>query len=254
MCLLVIAYKVHPRYKLILIANRDEYYARPSEPLNFWKDNPNILAGRDLKYFGTWLGITRNGRFSAVTNYRDPKSLKEGRPSRGLLVKKYLETDITPKEYLMMIKKHALRYNPFNLIVGDKRELWYYSNRSDMKSLEPGIYGLSNHLLDTPWPKVRKAKSVLKKMIQKDDINIEKIFSLLKDKSFPPDNELPDTGVGYKKERMLSPIFIQSQDYGTRSSYIMLIEKNTLHFFEQNYILSSSSIKEKRIEFHIILN
>lgn len=256
MCLLVIAYKVHPKYEVIIAANRDEYYERPSESLNFWKDNPNILAGRDLKHFGTWLGITRDGRFSAVTNYRDPNSVKEGRPSRGLLVKGYLEADVKPDDYLNEIKKHAMEYNPFNLIVGDREELWYYSNRAnDIKKLSSGIYGLSNHLLDTPWPKVRKVKSGIKKVIEQGDVDVDKIFYLLKDKTIPPDEELPDTGVGYEKERMLSPIFIQSPDYGTRSSSVILIEKNIIHFFEQNYILSFSSIiKEKRIEFHIILN
>ena len=255
MCLLVIAYKVHPKYQIIIAANRDEYYERPSESLNFWKDNPKILAGRDLKCFGTWLGITRDGRFSAVTNYRDPKAVKEGRPSRGLLVKEYLETDIRPGDYLKEVKKHAMEYNPFSLIVGDREELWYYSNKaSDIKKLGSGIYGLSNHLLDTPWPKVKKAKLGIKKIIEEGDVDVEKIFCLLKDRSIPPDDELPDTGVGYEKERMLSPIFIQSPDYGTRSSSVILMEKNKVHFFEQNYLVSSSVAEEKRVEFHIILS
>ncbi len=255
MCLLIIAYKVHPKYKVILAANRDEYYSRPSDHLNFWKDNPNILAGRDLKCHGTWLGVTRKGRFSAVTNYRDPNAIKEGRPSRGLLVKEYLETDIPPAEYLREVKRRSSEYNPFNLIVGDIEELWYYSNRSDIKRLESGIYGLSNHLLDTPWPKTKRAKVGIKHIIDQYDIDVEAVFTLLNDKSLPPDNELPDTGVGYQKERMLSPIFIESPDYdyGTRSSSLILMEEKAIHFFEQNY-MPSSSVKEKRIEFHIRLN
>ncbi len=254
MCLLVIAYKVHPRYRLIGVANRDEYYHRPSEHLNFWKDNPNILAGRDLKCGGTWLGITRNGRFSAITNYRDPQAVKEGRPSRGLIVKNFLQTYKSPEAYLKELEKCAKDFNPFNVIVGDKQEMWYYSNRSDSLKLDAGIYGLSNHLLDTPWPKVKKAKQRIKDLITEKEIDIEKMFSLLKDKNFPPDQELPDTGIGYDKERMLSPIFIQSPDYGTRSSYVILMEENIVHIFEQNYIVSSSYVKENRLEFHIFIN
>ena len=252
MCLLVFAYRIHPKYRLILAANRDEYYSRPTEFLHFWKENPEILAGKDLKHGGTWLGVTRKGRFAAVTNFRDPKAVREGRPSRGLLVKRFLESEKSPEEYIREVKKIALEYNPFNLIVGDRNEIWYYSNRADAKRLSPGIYGLSNHLLDTPWPKVRKAKEGLKRIISEEEIDIEEIFRLLQDKTYPPDSELPDTGVGYERERMLSPIFIESPDYGTRSSSIILLEENIIHFFEQNYMPDSS--KKIRLEYHIILD
>ncbi len=254
MCLLIIAYKIHPKYRLIVAANRDEYYARPTCFLNFWSENPDIIAGRDLKSMGTWLGITRKGRFSAVTNYRDPKAVKEGRPSRGLLVKGFLESDMNAEKYLSFVKKESSKYNPFNLIVGDREGLWYYSNRADIRKLKPGIYGLSNHLLDTPWPKVRKAKQEIKKIIEKEikEIDVEKIFSVLKDKSMPPDHELPDTGVGYEKERMLAPIFIESPDYGTRSSSVILVEEKAIHFYEADYIPNSS--KEVRLEFHILID
>lgn len=253
MCLLIIAYKVHPKYRVILIANRDEYYSRPSEHLNFWKENPSVLAGKDLKWDGTWLGITRKGHFAAVTNYRDPSGLKENRTSRGLLVRRYLETDIKPSDYLNEVKKYSSKYNPFNLVLGNREELWYYSNRADIKRLEPGIYGLSNHLLDTPSAKVEKAKEVIKRMVEQDQIDIETIFSLLKDRSIPPDNETLGTEVEYKKEQMLTPIFIETSDYGTRSSSIMLMENKTVHFYEQNYT-PTSSLGDRRIEFHIILN
>ena len=254
MCLLIIAYKIHPKYRLILAANRDEYYSRPSDHLNFWKENPCILAGKDLKYDGTWLGITRKGRFAAVTNFRDPSALRDGRPSRGLLVRRYLETDMSPSDYLNEVKRKATEYNPFNLVLGDRKDIWYYSNRAaDIKRLEPGIYGLSNHLLDTPWPKVRRAKEGVKRIIEQDQIEIKAIFELLKDRTIPPDNELPDTGVGYEKERMLAPIFIKSPDYGTRSSSIILVEEKMIHFYERNY-MPSSSPEERDIEFHIILN
>ncbi len=252
MCLIVIAYKVHPRYKIIVAANRDEYYARPTRFLDFWEENPNILAGRDLKSMGTWLGVTKKGKFSALTNYRDPKAVKEGRPSRGLLVKRFLESDIDPEEYLKFVKKESSKYNPFNLIVGDKKSLWYYSNRADIKRLKPGLYGLSNHLLDTSWPKVKKAKQEIKKLIEEKDINIEKIFLVLKDKSVPPDHELPDTGIGYAKERMLAPIFVETPNYGTRCSSVILIEEKLIHFYEINYIPNSS--KEVWLEFHIFID
>jgi uncharacterized protein with NRDE domain len=252
MCLLIIAYNIHPEFRLIVAANRDEYYSRPTRFLGFWEENPDILAGKDLKSMGTWLGITRKGRFSAITNYRDPKAVKEGRPSRGLLVRRFLESELSPEEYLRSVKEESLKYNPFNLIVGDLKELWYYSNRADIKRLEPGLYGLSNHLLDTPWPKVRKAKQRLKKIVEDEKVDVEKIFSVLKDRSIPPDHELPDTGVGYEKERMLAPIFIESPDYGTRSSSVILMGEKVVHFYELNYIPDSS--KEVMLEFHILLS
>jgi len=158
MCLIVFAYNVHPSYRLVLAANRDEFYERPSSSADFWKDYPQVLAGRDLKEGGTWLGITKSGKYAAVTNYRDPSSLKSDSLSRGRLVSSYLTGNQNPDKYLKNISSQVDKYDGFNLLLGDDNNLFVFSSRSDMQKLKPGIYGLSNHLLDTNWPKVARSK------------------------------------------------------------------------------------------------
>lgn len=227
MCLLVLAYKTHPRYHLILIANRDEYYDRPTAPAEFWPDYPHVLGGRDLKAGGTWLGITRQGRMAAITNFRDPKSYKPGLPSRGRLVADFLVGQETAERYANHVLRHGHKYNGFNLILGDQDKVLWYSNRTGkIKLLPPGLYGLSNHLLDTPWPKVVKAKEGLAKLMNdKRFPRVDALFSLLEDNALAPDEELPETGVGHEWEKVLSAIFVRSPNYGTRSSTILLMEK-----------------------------
>ncbi len=239
MCLILLSYDMHPVYRMVLAANRDEYYIRPTMPLDFWNDEPDILAGRDLKCLGVWLGVTRNGRIAAVTNFREPGFQIADAPSRGFLVSDFLASKESPKSYLKHLEKLGNRYNGFNLIVGDWAQLFYYSNRADsLQKMKPGLYGLSNHLLDTPWPKVKKGKAYLETVLSgKNKIDPEDIFSILKDNSFPPDNMLPDTGAGYKWERILSPLFITSRFYGTRSSSIILMERNgRITFLERTFI------------------
>lgn len=227
MCLILLAIGKHPEYKLILAANRDEYYERPSEPPHFWQEAPHLLAGRDLVAAGTWLGITKRGRIAAVTNYRDPANVKPEAPSRGKLVSDFLLSDLDSISYLEPIRREKNRYNGFNLILGHRERITWYSNRSDrVAPLPPGVYGLSNHLLDTPWPKVVRAKALFEEILSNGkDLSIESFFRLLKDQTVAPDDALPRTGVPLEWERILSPIFITSPSYGTRSSTVLLIDK-----------------------------
>jgi uncharacterized protein with NRDE domain len=227
MCLITFAYNVHPSYRLILAANRDEFYERPSSPADFWKDHPQILAGRDLKNRGTWLGITRDGKVSAVTNYRDPSTLRSGASSRGRLVSRYLAGNQKPDNYLKNIVSQVDNYNGFNLLISDDNDLFVFSSRGEKQKLESGIYGLSNHLLNSPWPKVVRSKRMLKAALdKKGDTLEEELFALLADRRVSPDSKLPSTGIGLEWERLLSAIFIESPVYGTRSSTVLLIGKN----------------------------
>lgn len=258
MCLILFAYKAHPSYNLILAANRDEFYERPSSPADFWEDAPQVLAGRDLKEGGTWMGIDRIGRLAAITNYRDPASLKNNAPSRGGLLSSYLCGNQSAGDYLEEISRHAQLYNGYNLIAGDHRELFAYSNRSEKQKLNPGIYGLSNHLLNTPWPKVSRGKKLFTAALNKKGADLEDaLFAILLDRKIPADNKLPDTGIGLEWERVLSSIFISSPGYGTRSSTILLIGKNgRVKFSEkvydgqpQEWVTSSFSfIRERSVE------
>lgn len=224
MCLIAFAYRCHPRYRLIVAANRDEFYRRPTAPADFWPECPPLLAGRDLEQGGTWLGVTRDGRVAALTNYRDPAAQKADARSRGGLVRDYLCGGLAPAEYLELARAAGGEYNGFNLLAGDGDGLWYWSNRGTAPAeVPPGVHGLSNHLLDTPWPKVVRAKAGMAACLRgPDEALAERLFALLADGAAAPDAELPDTGVGLAWERTLSPIFIASPDYGTRSSTVVL--------------------------------
>jgi uncharacterized protein with NRDE domain len=227
MCFIVFAYKVHPSYRFIAAANRDEYYERPTSPVAFWEDAPQVLAGRDLKEGGTWMGITRAGKFAAITNFRDPMALKTGSPSRGKLVIDFLTGSESAASYVNKISRQAQKYNGFNLICNDQKDLFVYSNRGEIEKLEAGIYGLSNHLLDSPWPKVIKGKRALSAAMNKKGSDLEAVlFKILSDRKMAPDHKLPSTGVELEWERVLSSIFIESPGYGTRSSTVLLIGKN----------------------------
>ena len=224
MCLIIFAYRSHPDYQLILAANRDEFYDRPTLAAVFWEDAPELLAGRDLKAGGTWMGITKKGRFAAITNYRDSGMTIEDAPSRGALVKNFLIGKSNPYDYLERLQNKGQDYNGFNLILGDVNSLFYYSNRDgNIHNIEPGVHGLSNHLLNTPWPKVAQGTSRLHTLIsQKEGFSPEDIFMILGNRSIPSDEDLPDTGVGLEWERVLSPMFITSDIYGTRCASMIL--------------------------------
>ncbi|MFW6081710.1 MAG: NRDE family protein [Desulfosalsimonas sp.] len=238
MCLISIAIYAHPGYPMIIAANRDEFYSRPTEPLAFWEDNPEILAGRDLQSRGTWLGVTRGGKIAAVTNYRDPGSMTPWGESRGQLVKAYLERNTKPEDYLAEVEKNRDRYTGFNLLAGDTHQMWWYSNKNGKKvKLSPGIHAVSNHLLDTPWPKTETIKHKLNALITSSRIiDPHQVLDLLFDRTLPPDESLPDTGVGLQWERVLSPVFVASQNYGTRSSSAILVDTSgKLVFCERTF-------------------
>jgi uncharacterized protein with NRDE domain len=237
-CLALFAFHTHPRFPLVIAANRDEFYERPTAGAAFWVHAPQVLAGRDLREGGTWFGVTRAGRFAAVTNYRDPRELRESRKSRGLLVKGYLEGSDAPLAFLGLIAREGDAYNGFNVVVGTPGEMAYYSNRDGTpRALGPGVYGLSNHLLDTPWPKVERLKAALFDMLSRDKPGlIEGLFAVLADGYRPADHELPDTGVSLEWERLLSSAFIKSADYGTRSSTVFLLDNaGHAHFIERTF-------------------
>ncbi|MBN1664195.1 MAG: NRDE family protein [Deltaproteobacteria bacterium] len=244
MCLIIFSYKMHPKYPLVLAANRDEYYERPTAPAAFWDDAPYLLAGRDLREGGTWLGVTKKGRIAALTNYRNPSGLKQGAPSRGLLVSSYLRSRDDPPAYLSKLNATAGRYNGFSMLVGNPQHLYYTSNFGRTMELAPGLYGLSNRLLDTPWPKVEKGKKALGAILAGgDDPNPDHIFRFLSDRTVPEDADLPDTGIDRNWERILSSIFIQSPGYGTRSSNVILVDaKNRLTFIERVFTGENSDL------------
>ncbi len=238
MCLILFSYDKHPAYKLIFAANRDEFYERPTRPAQFWNGSPDLLAGKDLKGGGTWMGITRTGRFAAITNFREPENVTKNAPSRGFLVRDFLETSSSPENYLKMIKKIGGSYNGFNLLVGTPDGIFYYSNRqTKILKIPPGIHGLSNHLINTDWPKVIKGKQLLAEIISQDKLpDTKNLLSILQDQSIPPDHLLPNTGVSLEWERTLSPLFITSSTYGTRSSTILLWDRNgNINFYERTF-------------------
>jgi len=227
MCLILFSYHQHPSYRLILAANRDEFYSRPTEALAFWKDEPNILAGRDLQGGGTWLGVSKKGRIAALTNYRDPSLMIPDGPSRGHLVSGFLKEDGSADAFFTRLKKNGKQYDGFNMVAGDRGGLFYYSNvQNTIIHLKPGVFGISNRFLDTPWPKVVRGKALLKPFFEMDNPDADGMLDALSDQVCPPDAELPDTGVGTEWERILSPLFITSDVYGTRSSSVILVGKN----------------------------
>jgi len=227
MCFLLLAVNSHPQYPLILAANRDEFFQRPTRPAEFWQDYPKLFAGRDLLQGGTWLGITKTGRVSALTNYRAPENNQENSPSRGNLVSDFLKSAKSPKDYAEELNEKSQQYNGFNLVVGTLECLYYYSNRAQqVQTLKNGIFGLSNHLLDTPWPKVQVGKRHFSTLCNiPEGPHHDQLFELLSDQGIAEDTSLPDTGMGLETERKLSSIFIVGDVYGTRSSTVILINK-----------------------------
>ncbi|MBN1627852.1 MAG: NRDE family protein [Deltaproteobacteria bacterium] len=254
MCLMLFAFRIHHDYRFIFAGNRDEFYDRPTLQAAFREEDPGMLAGKDLQGGGTWFGVTREGRFAGLTNYRDPKSLKKDAPSRGMLVSRFLTGSQSPSAYIDSMKKDAHIYNGFNLILGNRDELSWYSNRGDdERRLGPGMYGLSNHLLDTPWPKVKRGKAEFTRLISETDMpGPGAFFSLLEDRTQADDNELPDTGVGLERERMLSAVFVSSPDYGTCSSTLLLIGSDDhVTFMERTFNKGSAHTSPSRYDFKI---
>lgn len=256
MCLLVFSYRQHPDYDLVFAANRDEFYGRPTRAAEFWKEEeyPSLLAGKDLEAGGTWMGVAKDGDFSALTNYRDPSISKEDPPSRGHLVRDFLINGDKPEEYMRKVHQVADRYNGFNLLTGNTGRLLYYSNQQkEIVPLQPGLYGLSNKLLDTPWPKVQKAKKQLAGEISSRQLDIENLFAILADDQIASDEQLPDTGIPKELEKAVSSIFINTERYGTRNSTVLLIEKSGLVYFEERRFKNGSRQIEEanRYEFQV---
>ncbi len=237
MCTIIFANDCHPRYKLVVAANRDEFYKRPTQPAAFWQEHEDILAGKDLKEGGTWMGITTGGRFATLTNYRDPAAFNPSAKSRGHLVYNYLCGDTEPLAYIETIISQADLLNGFNLLLGDQESLYCYSNRDhSIRRVGSGVHGLSNSLLDDPWPKVAKSKKTLKRIIADDEINPERLFAMMADREAVPDEMLPQTGVSLEMERVLAPTFVVSPGYGTRATTVLLINRNgKVQFWERSF-------------------
>jgi uncharacterized protein with NRDE domain len=227
MCLLVLAWRAHPRYALVVAANRDEFHERPAAPLAPWPAPPPLLAGRDLRAGGTWLGIDRARRFGVVTNFRDLQPPKAGAPSRGGLIPHYLAQDATPATFFAALEPQADTYSGFNLLLADGDALWYGCNRARpfARALPPGVYGLSNGFLDTPWPKLERTRSAFRAWLSEPAANSDGLFALLADRTrVEEDALLPRTGVAREWERVLSAPFVLDPVYGTRASTMLLLE------------------------------
>lgn len=237
MCLITFAYRSHPEYSFILLANRDEFYQRPTLDMAYWQDSPEILAGRDLEQGGTWLGINKHGNFATVTNYRDGRKRDNHVRSRGHLTRDYLSRRTHAQDFLHTLEAEQDTFGAFNLLLGDRHGLHYLSNRgAAAQTLSPGIYGLSNALLNSPWPKLLKVRDGLRAHMKSSNINTNHLIELMQDSGEAHDHLLPDTGISHDWERRLSACFIQSPEYGTRAT-TLLMQKPDGHTYvrEQTY-------------------
>ena len=238
-CLIVLAYNVHPRFPLVLAANRDEFHERPTAPAHWWPAAPHIFAGRDLRAGGTWMGITRSGRFAALTNHRDLHRPARQGPSRGLLVRDALDGTLDVRG--------TDGYEGFNLLHGTVHELRYHNNLEPVDvPLPPGIHGISNALLNTPWPKVERAKEAVRKALDTSDGTLnEHLFALLRDDVRAADEHLPATGLPVEMERAVSPVFIQTNGYGTRCSTVVLVDAQGDVWFEERTWPGERRVRER---------
>jgi uncharacterized protein with NRDE domain len=228
MCLLVLAWQVHPRYRLVVAANRDEFHERPTAAMAKWPAPDDIIAGRDLRAGGTWLAMDRARRFGIVTNFRDLQPPAPDARSRGNLIPSYLRNEAAAERYLKELQPNADVYSGFNLLLTDSDSLWYASNRAAhfARPLPPGIYGLSNEFLDTPWPKLQRVRRRFDPLLrQGGEVSKDELFAILSDPTQAGVNEeLPKTGLSPEWEQLLSSPFIRNEDYGTRCSTIVLLE------------------------------
>lgn len=293
MCLLVFSLRRHADFPLVFAGNRDEFRGRPAESAHFWRKQPDLLAGRDLEAGGTWLGVTRGGRFATVTNYREPGERRPDARSRGDLVVDFLTGSDAPESYLTELQDRADDYNGFNLILGTPDDLYYFSNRGAREhgsnggtwengvvvdadrsggtaehvsggestvgspgrihKLEAGVYGLSNEQLDTPWPKVRRAKSLFHKVIGEHGPTPEPLLEMLADRERAQDGELPSTGLTQEWERALSSIFISGKEYGTRASTVVLWHRDGgVTFVERSFGPEGRVLGTERYHFSVV--
>ena len=253
MCLIFISLNDHPHYKLIVAANRDEFYERKTLPAHFWEDHPHIVGGRDGEASGTWMAMSKLGKISMVTNYRDPFNINPKAPSRGQLVSDFLLNGDKPADYLNQMEKTSKAYNGFNLVVGSPDELYYYSNyKKGIEKLPSGLHGLSNHLLNTPWPKVERGVEKMKSILISEEVDPAKLFDVLYDDQPAPQEKLPNTGVGQERELVLSSMFIKSPNYGTRCSTVVTVDRNNqVQYSERVYDLHTFDYATQTFHFNI---
>lgn len=254
MCIILFAHKAHPDYPLILAANRDEAYDRPAAPAAFWNDHPQVCGGRDLDKGGTWLGLTRAGRIAAVTNFRDGLPKNPAARSRGELVSAFLTGNSDASAYLGRVKSQGEQYNDFILIAGGLDALYWLSNRGPgVERILPGVHGLSNHLLNTPWPKITRSKRAVEALLGTGETAlVAGLFEVLADRSEAPDHELPDTGIGLARERQLSAVFISGERYGTRASTVVLVDKEGgVLFSERSFGTGATALGEVTHRFRL---
>jgi uncharacterized protein with NRDE domain len=251
MCLILVAFKAHPTYPLLLAANRDEFFARPTLPAAAWSESSDVVGGRDLDKGGSWLAVSAAGRLAAVTNFRDGARRKTGTRSRGLLVKDFVLADEPPTSFLAEIHAARESYDGFNLLVAADGSLYHYANVSGVISeVAPGVHGLSNDLLDTPWPKVERGKLQLERLLGAPrDALIDGLFTILHDTYVPADEALPSTGVSLEWERLLASAFISTSAYGTRACTVVLVDgAGAVTFIERNFAPGGVLAETRRIE------
>lgn len=243
---------MHPKYKLILAANRDEFYNRPTASAKFWEDHPQILGGRDLKALGTWMSISKTGRFAAVTNYRDPSNIRTDVTSRGEIPTDFLNAQSSPEKFIQQLHSHSEDYNGFNVLVSDLTEMGHYSNyERKINILKPGVYGLSNAFLNTPWPKVQLAKQKFNAIIR-NSFSHEELLEIMTDSTQAEDTELPATGVPKKMEKQLSAMCIRMENYGTCCSTVITIDRDgVVNFTEKTYAVSNRGENIAQFSFQI---
>jgi uncharacterized protein with NRDE domain len=245
----MLAWQTHPRYRLVVAANRDEFHERPAAPLAKWPAPSEIIAGRDLRAHGTWLGVDRQRRFGVVTNFRDLQRPRPSAPSRGNLIPDYLNAPGAGAAFLAALQPHAPGYSGFNLLLADGDSLWYASNRADpfARPLPPGIYGLSNEFLDTPWPKLLRVRRRFESWLSDSAAaSPTGLFEMLDDRATAAaDEELPQTGISPEWERVLSSPFVVHPDYGTRCSTVLLLEPSgALYLAERRFDARGTSSGE----------
>lgn len=256
MCLILFAFQAHANYPLVVAANRDENYMRPTATAAFWHDHPQVYGGRDLEMGGAWMGITRSGRFAAVTNYREGAPKGTAPRSRGELVGGYLTGVVSAQPYLQSVAMHQSEYAGFSAIAGDLDALWVLSNQANgVEAIAPGVHGLSNHLLDTPWPKVSKGKCQLESLLNVDpQLLPEELFAMLADRTVAAENALPNTGVGVAREKQLGPKFIAVDDrYGTRASTVVIVNKlGEVYYAERSFGVRGKFLGEVSERFNLL--
>ncbi|NYT57833.1 NRDE family protein [Alcaligenaceae bacterium] len=237
MCIAYLAIAAHPDWPLFIAANRDEYHKRPCLPAAPWPEYSDVIGGLDCQGSGSWLGITRQGRFALITNYRDPAHVKANAPTRGQLVSRYLTGHEPSQSYARKVHDEGAAYNGFNLIVGDRHQTFYTGNRAEEAEpsrLAPGRYVLSNHLLNTSWPKAQRLRLALDALpLESLDQSLTTVFEILKDGTPALDHDLPSTGLSLERERLLSSPFIVSPEYGTRCSTVIALHVSGRALFSE---------------------